>query len=420
MKDSLNNTNIMAIKNKSATQKFVKFALALSLMPSSVDSLNQQSPEFEETEHFNSINIETSLNSIHSDDYKLLDVMDSSEQSIFNNDNYYEEEKYITDHNNNVSDFNEVKRVLKNKRLKTNNCSYGKFKKPIIDNENIDNFLAVNSSSIDPNNEYNIHDSRAIDNESVLFKQGFLNNPEIEEPHESSAINSLYHTLSNDLSDEKLWNFESSNYDDQLNICSITNTISDDSWLTETKNDTLNLDECFSCDTRKDSPWFASEEMNGTYPSSIDDDTLSVITEIPTFIDVYQHSSNSDSLNEEFDNELSPFTMNGSSLNEYDIINMNFTEFQEMCKKLSGDDQRKVKELRRRGKNKMAARSCRRRKMDSLDILHDEVRQLEIKHDQLSKIASSLETDIDSLRAKISEYKHFSNTPAYSSILMAN
>lgn len=75
-----------------------------------------------------------------------------------------------------------------------------------------------------------------------------------------------------------------------------------------------------------------------------------------------------------------------------DIINLPMDEFNERLSKydLSEIQLSLIRDIRRRGKNKVAAQNCRKRKLDQILSLEDEVKQvrqrkeqLKIRHEQL-------------------------------------
>ncbi|XP_051567878.1 endoplasmic reticulum membrane sensor NFE2L1-like [Myxocyprinus asiaticus] len=74
----------------------------------------------------------------------------------------------------------------------------------------------------------------------------------------------------------------------------------------------------------------------------------------------------------------------GLPLSVHDIINLPVDAFNETVnsKKLSHAQLTLIRDIRRRGKNKMAAQSCRKRKLDSLFDLEDEIEGLKKEKDQ--------------------------------------
>lgn len=81
---------------------------------------------------------------------------------------------------------------------------------------------------------------------------------------------------------------------------------------------------------------------------------------------------------------------------EDEIVDMSISEFSSFLETLSDTDAQKARDIRRRGKNKVAARLCRKRKIE---------------------LVSDIETDIDTLRKKkediINERKKLQAENAY-------
>lgn len=84
-----------------------------------------------------------------------------------------------------------------------------------------------------------------------------------------------------------------------------------------------------------------------------------------------------------------------------DIINLPMDEFNERLSKfdLTENQLSLIRDIRRRGKNKVAAQNCRKRKLDQILSLEDEVKEVRRRKDQLL-------SDRDSLGA---EFKRISN-----------
>lgn len=68
----------------------------------------------------------------------------------------------------------------------------------------------------------------------------------------------------------------------------------------------------------------------------------------------------------------------GIGLSTGDIVDSNSDEFNELIKqrKLTAEQLALVKDIRRRGKNKLAAQTCRKRKLESIDSLKEDVENL--------------------------------------------
>lgn len=70
-----------------------------------------------------------------------------------------------------------------------------------------------------------------------------------------------------------------------------------------------------------------------------------------------------------------------------DIINLPMDEFNERLSKydLSETQLSLIRDIRRRGKNKVAAQNCRKRKLDQILSLEDEVKQVKQRKEELKK-----------------------------------
>lgn len=68
-----------------------------------------------------------------------------------------------------------------------------------------------------------------------------------------------------------------------------------------------------------------------------------------------------------------------------DIINLPMDEFNERLSKydLSETQLSLIRDIRRRGKNKVAAQNCRKRKLDQIICLADEVKEVRKRKDRL-------------------------------------
>ena len=78
-----------------------------------------------------------------------------------------------------------------------------------------------------------------------------------------------------------------------------------------------------------------------------------------------------------------------------DLINTQIEEFNNIIAKLDPLQQHIAKDIRRKGKNKLAARNCRKRKIDAIDQLGSGVSTLESQRQQLldEKLQLQLERD---------------------------
>jgi len=79
----------------------------------------------------------------------------------------------------------------------------------------------------------------------------------------------------------------------------------------------------------------------------------------------------------------------------YDIINSPVDTFSEMLGRpgLTPEQSQICRDIRRRGKNKVAAQNCRKRKMDTIEDLQSQVDQVRRRKEQLLKAREQLETD---------------------------
>jgi len=92
-----------------------------------------------------------------------------------------------------------------------------------------------------------------------------------------------------------------------------------------------------------------------------------------------------------------PFTV-------YDIINSPVDTFNEMLTRpgLSTDQIKLCHDIRRRGKNKVAARNCRKRKMDTIEELQHQVDQVRRRRDELMRAREELEAERARWSSKLS------------------
>lgn len=69
----------------------------------------------------------------------------------------------------------------------------------------------------------------------------------------------------------------------------------------------------------------------------------------------------------------------------HDIINLPMDEFNERLSKydLTENQLSLIRDIRRRGKNKVAAQNCRKRKLDQIMSLADEVKEVRRRKDRL-------------------------------------
>jgi len=85
-----------------------------------------------------------------------------------------------------------------------------------------------------------------------------------------------------------------------------------------------------------------------------------------------------------------------------DIIYLPVDEFTEMLTRytLTEAQHQLVRDIRRRGKNKAAAQNCRKRKLEIIQSLEDEVEGLRRQRDHLSHAKHGLDTQTSQLREK--------------------
>lgn len=110
-------------------------------------------------------------------------------------------------------------------------------------------------------------------------------------------------------------------------------------------------------------------------------------------------SVNTDYPESEFSKEL-PSPDVPSSLvgyNKPDIVDMPFYEFKKIIdsNSISERDKEEVKAIRKRGKNKMAAKNCRHRKLELLSSLQQDIDKLKGKKASLALKALSLQREIE-------------------------
>merc|ERR1719189_3364641 len=79
----------------------------------------------------------------------------------------------------------------------------------------------------------------------------------------------------------------------------------------------------------------------------------------------------------------------------FDVINCPVDTFSEMLARpgLTAEQAKLCRDIRRRGKNKVAAQNCRKRKLDTIEDLQSQVDQVRRRKEQLLKAREQLETD---------------------------
>ncbi|XP_065073145.1 segmentation protein cap'n'collar isoform X2 [Ochlerotatus camptorhynchus] len=92
-----------------------------------------------------------------------------------------------------------------------------------------------------------------------------------------------------------------------------------------------------------------------------------------------------------------------------DIINLPMDEFNERLSKydLSETQLSLIRDIRRRGKNKVAAQNCRKRKLDQIVSLADEVKDMKMRKERLLRDREIIQTERKRVRDKFSAlYRH--------------
>jgi len=87
----------------------------------------------------------------------------------------------------------------------------------------------------------------------------------------------------------------------------------------------------------------------------------------------------------------------------YQLITMKVEEFALALKRASPAQACLMRDIRKRGKNKVAAMNCRRRKMKKLDSIQDKVAALVAVKDQLLEEEDGLTTELDEWRRRYSQ-----------------
>lgn len=95
-----------------------------------------------------------------------------------------------------------------------------------------------------------------------------------------------------------------------------------------------------------------------------------------------------------------------------EIINLPMDEFNERLSKydLSEAQLSLIRDIRRRGKNKVAAQNCRKRKLDQILCLADEVQEVRKRKERLKQDRESAEAEKKRIMKKFSDlYMHIFN-----------
>lgn len=103
-----------------------------------------------------------------------------------------------------------------------------------------------------------------------------------------------------------------------------------------------------------------------------------------------------------------------------DIINLPMDEFNERLSKfeLSETQLSLIRDIRRRGKNKVAAQNCRKRKLDQINTLADEVRNMRTRRERLESDGIAVTTEHARIKAKFNAlYKHIFEVNFYNLVV---
>lgn len=88
---------------------------------------------------------------------------------------------------------------------------------------------------------------------------------------------------------------------------------------------------------------------------------------------------------------------------EDEIVDMSISEFNTFLETLSEPEAQKARDIRRRGKNKVAARLCRKRKIELVADIEEDIDTLRQKKEDILKERKRLEAESASYKNKISE-----------------
>lgn len=88
---------------------------------------------------------------------------------------------------------------------------------------------------------------------------------------------------------------------------------------------------------------------------------------------------------------------------ENEIVDMNISEFNSFLETLSEAEAQKARDIRRRGKNKVAARLCRKRKIELVSDIEDDIESLKQKKEEILKERKKLQEEQSYYQNKISE-----------------
>ena len=100
------------------------------------------------------------------------------------------------------------------------------------------------------------------------------------------------------------------------------------------------------------------------------------------------------------------FVASGASrfpASEDEIVDMSISEFSSFLETLSDAEAQKARDVRRRGKNKVAARLCRKRKIELVSDIEVDIETLRKKKEDIMKERKKLQAENSYYRNKISE-----------------
>ena len=95
-----------------------------------------------------------------------------------------------------------------------------------------------------------------------------------------------------------------------------------------------------------------------------------------------------------------------NGVSEQKIIEMPVSEFNIFVEKLSEEEAKVVREVRRRGKNKEAARICRKRKIEVIGSLGDELEMMQSEKKRILEERRAILEETASLKSKIKELEN--------------
>jgi len=90
-------------------------------------------------------------------------------------------------------------------------------------------------------------------------------------------------------------------------------------------------------------------------------------------------------------------------ISDDDIVDMGVNEFNTYVESLTEEQAKYVRDVRRRGKNKEAARVCRKRKLEVIDDLEGELKKLKLEKQMVLDERRAILEETATLKAKINE-----------------